>query len=111
MAMTDSKVLRSVLAFGVAATTTLLGTTALADDRELCANAAEQAQSLRDEGKYRRARDQMLICARDVCPGPIKSDCGKWLEQVERDAPTVVFNAQDAGRDVTDVKVWVDGVV
>jgi hypothetical protein len=52
-----------------------------------------------------------LVCARDVCPGPIKSDCGKWLDQVERDAPTVVFGAKDAGRDVADVKVWMDGVV
>jgi hypothetical protein len=88
----------------------LAETAAKADDREACANAAEQAQSLRDEGKYRRAREQMLICARDVCPGPIKSDCGKWLDQIERDAPTVVFGAKDSGKDVTDVKVWMDGV-
>jgi hypothetical protein len=53
----------------------------------------------------------MLLCARDVCPGPIKSDCGKWLDQIERDAPTVVFGAKDGGKDVADVKVWMDGVV
>ena len=51
----------------------LAETVAWADDREQCATAAEQAQSLRDEGKYRRAREQMLVCARDVCPGPIKT--------------------------------------
>lgn len=101
---------RLAAAVGVACTM-LVQTAAYADDREQCATAAEQAQSLRDEGKYRRAREQMLICARDVCPGPIKSDCGKWLDQVERDAPTVVFGARDGGNDVTDVKVWMDGVV
>lgn len=83
---------------------------ALADEREQCANNAEQAQSLRDEGKYRRAREAMLVCARDVCPGPIKSDCGKWLSDLDRDAPTVVFGARDAkGSDVIDVKVTMDG--
>ncbi len=80
------------------------------DDREQCAASAEQAQQLRDEGKYRHAREQMLFCARDVCPGPIKSDCGKWLTDLDRDAPTVVFGARDTrGADVFDVKVSMDG--
>ncbi len=83
---------------------------AAGDDREQCAAAADQAQQLRDEGKYRRAREQMLICARDVCPGPIKSDCGKWLTEVDRDAPTVVLGAKDSKGDLTDVKVSIDGV-
>ncbi len=95
-------VITSVLAEGVAF--------AGPDDREQCAASAEQAQQLRDEGKYRRAREQMLICARDVCPGPIKSDCGKWLTELDRDAPTVVFGARDGkGADVLDVKVSMDG--
>lgn len=89
-------------------------TTAFADERELCASAAEQAQQLRDEGKYRKGREQMLVCARDVCPGPIKSDCGKWLTDLDRDAPTVVFGARDQAttpaRDLTEVKVSIDGV-
>lgn len=81
------------------------------DDREQCAAAADQAQQLKDEGKYRRAREQLLVCARDVCPGPIKSDCGKWLTEVDRDAPTVVFGAKDKTGDLTDVKVSMDGVM
>ena len=92
----------TMLAEGVAA--------AAPDEREQCAASAEQAQQLRDEGKYRRAREQMLVCARDVCPGPIKSDCGKWLTELDRDAPTVVFGARDGrGNDVLDVKVSMDG--
>jgi hypothetical protein len=80
------------------------------EDREVCANAAEQAQSLRDAGKYRRAREQMLTCAREACPPPIRSDCGKWLTELDRDAPTVVFGARDSrGSDVVDVKVSMDG--
>jgi hypothetical protein len=110
--MRDTKA-RIAAAVGIAGAmvVSLAETTAHADDREQCANAAEQAQSLRDEGKYRRAREQMLVCAREVCPGPIKSDCGKWLDQVERDAPTVVFGAKDGGKDIIEVKVSIDGVV
>lgn len=81
------------------------------EDREQCGAAVDQAQQLKDEGKYRRAREQLLICARDVCPGPIKSDCGKWLSDVDRDAPTVVFGAKDNKGDLTDIKVSMDGVM
>lgn len=97
----------------IAATTTLLAvaTTARADEREQCNTAADQAQQLRDEGKYRRAREQLLICARDVCPTPIKRDCLEWLTQLESTAPTVVFGAKDASKDLSEVKVYVDGAL
>lgn len=111
---TDVTGLVSKWGVAVAALVAMVGVEGVAnaapDDREQCAASAEQAQQLRDEGKYRRAREQMLICARDVCPGPIKSDCGKWLTELDRDAPTVVFGARDArGSDVFDVKVSMDG--
>jgi hypothetical protein len=102
------KTLRTALA--IAGGVLFIALPAGADEREQCASAADKAQQLRDEGKYRTAREQMLLCARDVCPGPIKSDCGKWLTDLDRDAPTVVFGAKDGARDVTDVKVWIDGV-
>ena len=108
--MKQIKAVRGMFAV-LAATTTLLAveTAARADDREQCASAADQAQQLRDEGKYRRAREQLLVCARDVCPAPIKRDCLDWLTQVENTAPTVVFGAKDATKDLSDVKVYVDG--
>jgi hypothetical protein len=85
---------------------------AQADERQECAASAEQAQQLRDEGKYRRAREQMLVCGREVCPGPIKSDCGKWLTELDRDAPTVVLGARDGkGGDLVDVRVSMDNTV
>ena len=103
---------RRVMFAALAATTTLLASApSYADDREQCANAADQAQQSRDEGKYRRAREQLLVCARDVCPGPIKRDCLDWLNQLETVAPTVVFAAKDGTRDIADVKVSVDGVL
>lgn len=105
---------RTALFALVAGSLLSFGPAARADEREQCATAADKAQQLRDEGKYRTAREQMLVCARDVCPGPIKSDCGKWLSDLDSLAPTVVFGARDNSttppRDVTDVRVWIDGV-
>jgi hypothetical protein len=100
----------AALTVGTAGAAALAGEgVARADDREQCATAADQAQQLRDEGKYRRAREQLIVCARDVCPAPIKRDCLEWLTQVESTAPTVVFGAKDGTRDLSDVKVYVDG--
>ncbi|MDB4942781.1 MAG: hypothetical protein JWP97_2315 [Labilithrix sp.] len=84
---------------------------ARADEREQCASAADQAQQLRDEGKYRRAREQLLVCARDVCPAPIKRDCLDWLTQLETVAPTVVLSAKAGTKDLYDVRVSVDGAI
>jgi len=89
--------------------TLLASNVAYADERADCASAADQAQQLRDEGKYRRAREQLLVCARDVCPAPIKRDCLDWLSQMDSVAPTVVLGAKEGTRDLIDVRVSVDG--
>lgn len=108
--MKNSKALVAFSGAAFAAATLFAGGPAhAADDRETCASAADQAQQLRDEGKYRRAREQMLICARDVCPAPIKRDCLEWLSSLEQVAPTIVISAKDGNSDVTDVKVSMDG--
>jgi len=83
-----------------------------ADEKKVCAIAAEQAQRLKNDHKYRDARDQLLICTRSVCPSFVKSDCEPWLAEVEKATPTVVVGAKDQdGADVMDVRVLVDGVV
>lgn len=82
---------------------------AFADEREQCVTAADQAQDLRDKGFYRRAREQMLVCSRDVCPGAVKRDCAQWLTDLDTAAPTVVVSAKVGGSDITAVKVSLDG--
>ena len=100
-----------VAAFAAVAALVAAPSSARADEREVCASGADQAQQLRDEGKYRRAREQLLVCARDTCPAPIKRDCLEWLSQLETIAPTVVLAAKEGAKDLSDVKVSVDGVV
>src|SRR5881396_758088 len=107
--MRHGNALRMLAAIAATTSTLLADGAALADDRAECANSADQAQQLRDEGKYRRAREQLLVCARDVCPAPIKRDCLDWLTQLDNVAPTVVFAAKDGTKDLSDVKVFVDG--
>ncbi len=83
---------------------------ARADEKQQCLSASDQGQSLRDEGKYRRAREAFATCARPVCPGIVQHDCVKWLADLEATSPSIVVNAKDdKGNDLTAVKVTVDG--
>jgi hypothetical protein len=82
---------------------------ARADEMATCVKASEVGQSLRDEGKYRRAREKFLVCSRDVCPSVVRRDCAGWLLEVDSSLPSVVISATDSGHDITDVKVTIDG--
>ncbi|MGH7280948.1 MAG: hypothetical protein ACRELY_05440, partial [Polyangiaceae bacterium] len=84
---------------------------ARADDKIVCANASESGQKLRDDGKLMKARQDFLVCARDVCPQVIKRDCVDWLQRSEENLPTVVLGAKDShGQDVVTAHVTFDGV-
>jgi hypothetical protein len=84
---------------------------AFADDKEACVAASDQAQTLRDEGKFRAARAQMVACARESCPAIVRRDCEKYLSDLDTAQPTVVLGARDAkGNDVAGTRVLLDGV-
>jgi hypothetical protein len=81
-----------------------------ADEKLACVAAADAAQQQRSANKLRQARASLHICARDVCPAIVRSDCTQWLAEVEASVPTIVLRAQDPrGQDLTDVKVQLDG--
>jgi len=85
---------------------------ALADEKVDCVSAHSESQSLRTESKLREAREKLLVCARPECPAAVRSDCAKWLGEVQDEIPSVMVAATDAnGSDVADVRVVVDGVV
>jgi hypothetical protein len=101
---------RSVVASVVASALFGVAGRAAADDVLACVSAAEAAQRQRAAGKLLQARASLQICSRDVCPGVIRSDCTRWRAEVEASLPTIVLRAQDTrGRDLTDVKVSLDG--
>jgi hypothetical protein len=83
---------------------------ARADDVEACATASEKGQELRDRGRLRAARALFVECAAERCPAIVRKDCAAWLGEVDERLPTVAIRARDAeGRDVSDVRVAVDG--
>ncbi|MEO6420602.1 MAG: hypothetical protein ABIP39_14405, partial [Polyangiaceae bacterium] len=78
---------------------------AFAGDTDRCVNAAEQAQRLRRDGHLRSARESLVACARETCPGPVRVDCKQWLGEVDADLPSIVVRAlEDDGRAITDVR-------
>lgn len=111
-AMIRSKITRAMVGVMAGVGVSVFGVPAAhAGDVEACLNAADQAQQMRDDGKFRSAREQMLVCVRDVCPGPVKRDCGDWLTQLDATAPSVVLTAKEGNTDLTDVSVSMDGAV
>src|SRR5215471_13311683 len=88
----------------------LLAPPARADEASRCIKAAEDAQVQRDAGHLMSALDDLVICARDVCPIVVRQDCVSWLPQVEATLPSVLVHAVDArGADVVGVRVLIDG--
>lgn len=82
------------------------------EDKKACIAASEKAQQLRSDGELLAAREEMLVCAREVCPGVIRKDCAKWLGELEDALPSIVFGAKDGrGHDLEEVKVSIDGTV
>ncbi|MGH7297845.1 MAG: hypothetical protein ACRELB_23095, partial [Polyangiaceae bacterium] len=87
-----------------------LPATALADEKQACMDAYEHGQELRQQGKLREAREQMLACARDRCPALAQQDCSRWLGELEEAIPSIIQLARDRNeQDLVDVHVLVDG--
>jgi hypothetical protein len=83
---------------------------ARADTADECIAAAEQSQPLRRDGKLKAAREKMIACSRPECPAVVRSDCTRWLADVETLMPSIVVRAVDSsGADVVGVRVFVDG--
>lgn len=80
-----------------------------ADAKKACILQHEAAQSLRRTGKILEAREATVVCSRDECPAAVRSDCVDWLEGMSKNVPSLVFRLQSDGRDVSDVRVSLDG--
>jgi hypothetical protein len=75
-----------------------------------CIEANTKGQDLRRDNKLSAAREQLRTCAEPSCPGVIRDDCSRRLDELDRAQPTVVFETKDgAGKDLTAVKVSIDG--
>lgn len=81
-----------------------------ADTKAECIGAADLGQQLRDDGKYRAAKEKLLACSRPECPAVVSASCARWLKDLGDATPSIVLGAKDpAGGDLIDVRVWIDG--
>jgi hypothetical protein len=77
--------------------------------KEQCIAANDRAQELRQTGKLGAAREQLLVCVAQSCPGPVRADCAQRLEEVARATPSIVFDVKDsAGNDLPGVAITMD---
>lgn len=56
-----------------------------------CAQAYESAQESRASGQLQETRERLSFCARPECPSFVQKDCARWLEEVERELPSIVL--------------------
>jgi hypothetical protein len=82
---------------------------AFADD-STCIAASEEALTLRQHGKLHEALKQLAACADAGCPGEVKTECSRRIDEVKAAMPTLILAAKDtSGNDLYDVKVTMDG--
>lgn len=78
---------------------------------DACADTAERAQALRRRGRLLDARAALRECSRATCPRVVRDDCTTWEVQVDAAIPTLsVAVKDDAGQDVVDATIAIDGV-
>ncbi len=79
-------------------------------ETDVCVAAAERAQVQQHAGALRSARESLLVCSREACPNAIRTDCLRWLAEVQAATPSLVVSVVDAsGGDVVEVRLLVDG--
>lgn len=82
---------------------------ALAGKKE-CAAAYVEAQKLKADGAFKKAKEQLIVCAKDECLAAVKKDCVAWLDEVNSSMPSIVIEAKGPdGKETFDVKVSIDG--
>jgi hypothetical protein len=103
---------RAGLVVAFVASATLSAPTARATDPSIgdCLTAAETSLKLRAEHKLRLTRTQLLVCSASSCPGEVRQECMRRIDELNAASPTIVLVVKDrAGRDLSDVKVTADG--
>lgn len=83
-------------------------------EADACFTAAERAQPLMKQRRFREARAELEMCARDVCPRVARTDCRDWLADVAAQQPSIVIAAHEVNgrhemRDVAGVHALIDG--
>ena len=63
-----------------------------APSKASCAEAYESAQESRVSGALQQTRSRLAFCAQTECPSFVQKDCARWLEEVDKELPSVVVS-------------------
>ncbi len=76
---------------------------------EECLGSHREAQALRKQFRLIESRVLLAECGHSACPGPVRRDCLRWVEETAQQLPSVVFRV-DAGDAETsrNIKIYVD---
>ncbi len=78
---------------------------------QTCVDSHVRAQAQRLEGRLVEASQSLRTCADEACPDVVQRDCVAWLEELQSEVPTVVFDASDRKGPLTEVTVTHQGRV
>jgi hypothetical protein len=73
-----------------------------------CLSSFDKSQALRREKRLLEAKKELVACSQQSCPGVVTVKCQQWLEEVKAGVPSIVVSAKDGGKDIFDVKVFID---
>jgi hypothetical protein len=74
-----------------------------------CASAYERAQELRAQRHLREALDTLRSCIEPTCSEFVRTECSRWLGEVEGSIPSIVLAARSGDKDLQEVRVLCDG--
>lgn len=70
-----------------------------------CVALHEETQRLRQDSRLLEARRKLRQCTNPQCPGLVRTDCLRWVEEVQRNLPSVIFGASADGNDVVRLRI------
>lgn len=80
------------------------------DARTACVAAHLSAQRKRADGDLLGSRQQLVVCAADRCPSPVRKECASWFEEVTSSIPSLVVLVEGTDDDGPSVvHLTVDG--
>ena len=77
--------------------------------KQQCIEAHAQAQETRQNNKLRLAREHLKMCATASCPALVRDDCGPWLNEVNKQIPTLRVDVRSSEGTLADLRVNLDG--
>ena len=79
---------------------------------EQCVVAHRESQTLRRQYHLLESRDRLLECSNTACPGMVRKECQRWLDEVAVQISSVVVHVETGGSSPPDnIKVYIDGTL